>query len=145
MIMEAIRSSQTEKSAVEAISNILTPENLTLLGVQENQKSAVVGGYTRPWYRYFLTYDPANYFKDKKLPILALNGELDEQVTANENLAGLRRILQNHDDATVTLLPNLNHMFQKAKTGRMNEYRQIEQTFSPDVLELITQWIKARV
>lgn len=143
-IMEQVRDSQSEDSAIKAVSDILSEQNLALIDAAPEQKSALVESYTKLWYRYFMTYNPAEHFNNKDLPILALNGELDVQVTAQENLAGLTNILQDHKDATITLLPGLNHMFQQATTGSMDEYRQIEQTFSPDALSLISNWLNQR-
>ena len=143
-IMQSVITSQNEDEAKKSVSKILSPENLNILDLPESQKSVMVNRYTRPWYRYFMTYDPAEHFTAPNLPILALYGELDVQVTAKENLAGLSDILKDHTDATVKLLPKLNHLFQQAKTGSISEYRQIEQTFSPEVLMLISSWINAR-
>jgi hypothetical protein len=38
-------------------------------------------------------------------------------------------------------LPGLNHLFQHAKTGAFSEYAQIEETFAPEALEKIADWI----
>ena len=38
-------------------------------------------------------------------------------------------------------IANVNHLFQTAKTGKVSEYAEIEETFSPDVLTLISDWI----
>ncbi|MCX6261381.1 MAG: hypothetical protein NTY95_11220 [Bacteroidia bacterium] len=38
-------------------------------------------------------------------------------------------------------LPGLNHLFQTAETGSEYEYIRIEETFSPQALQLITDWI----
>lgn len=38
-------------------------------------------------------------------------------------------------------LPGLNHLFQHCETGAVAEYAQIEETISPEVLEIITAWI----
>ena len=46
------------------------------------------------------------------------------------------------DSYKIVELENLNHLFQECETGALNEYSQIEQTISPTVLELITDWIK---
>ncbi len=143
-IMEKIRESKTAEDATKFVSEILSPANLAALGVQKSQKADILASYTKPWFRVFMTYDPADHFSDKTLPILALNGELDVQVTPKENLAGLREILKDHEDASVKLLPGLNHMFQQAQTGSISEYRQIEQTISPEVLSQVATWIKAR-
>ncbi|KXI30977.1 alpha/beta hydrolase [Paraglaciecola hydrolytica] len=143
-IMQSVITSHTEDAAKKSVSEILSPENLNILDLPESQKSAMVNSYTSPWYRYFMSYDPAEHFTAQNLPILALYGELDVQVTAKENYTGLSDILKDHTDATIKLLPKLNHLFQQAKTGSMSEYRQIEQTFSPEVLKLISAWINAR-
>lgn len=36
----------------------------------------------------------------------------------------------------------LNHMFQHCRTGEMSEYKEIEETFSPDVLAEMTAWLR---
>ncbi len=38
-------------------------------------------------------------------------------------------------------MPSLNHLFQHSTTGLPNEYRQIEETISPNVLQDIANWI----
>ena len=44
---------------------------------------------------------------------------------------------------TTVEFPGLNHLFQTAKTGTLNEYSQIEETLSPRALEQISSWILA--
>lgn len=98
-----------------------------------------------PWMRYFLTYDPAQYLSKITIPVLALNGEKDQQVYAKENLTGFDKYLSqagNKNYKTIAF-PELNHFFQHATTGEVNEYASIEETISPEVLETITKWIKA--
>jgi uncharacterized protein len=50
--------------------------------------------YNLPWYRYFITFDLVPVLKRVRVPVLALNGELDLQVAWKE----------------------LNHLFQTSKT-----------------------------
>ena len=38
----------------------------------------------------------------------------------------------------------LNHLFQHCETGEVKEYGQIEETFSPEVLDALSAWIRAR-
>jgi len=37
----------------------------------------------------------------------------------------------------------LNHLFQHAKTGQVSEYVTIEETISPEVLNIMKNWIKS--
>jgi hypothetical protein len=45
---------------------------------------------------------------------------------------------------TIRVFPNLNHLFQHATTGLVNEYGRIEETIAPEVLEAIGEWIGQR-
>lgn len=81
-----------------------------------------------------------------KVPVLALNGELDAQVDADQNLPEIEKALREASNPDVTLrrLPGLNHLFQTAKTGALTEYAQIEETVAPIALDLVRDWIVAR-
>lgn len=48
-------------------------------------------------------------------------------------------------DYTVVKLSNLNHLFQTSATGSPSEYAQIEETFSPRALGVISDWILRHV
>ncbi len=37
----------------------------------------------------------------------------------------------------------LNHLFQHCVTGEVSEYRNIEETFSPEVISRMISWLKA--
>jgi uncharacterized protein len=78
-----------------------------------------------------------------KQPVLALNGSLDLQVSAAQNLPIIAQALEagQNSDYEIVKLSGLNHLFQPAKTGVPGEYSTIEQTISPDVLDLLTNWI----
>ncbi|GAB3008486.1 alpha/beta fold hydrolase [Niabella terrae] len=98
---------------------------------------------TSPWYQYFIRFNPQDYLSKLQLPVLALNGSLDLQVTADENLAGIRSSLERAGNKhfETRKLEGLNHLFQQAKTGTIAEYASLDQSFAPEVLELMRQWI----
>lgn len=96
-----------------------------------------------PWYRYFLSYNPRPTLEKVSIPVLALNGDNDVQVSAKENLALISAALKagRNKNFTVKSFPQLNHLFQTSQTGLPNEYGNIEETISPAVLEAIASWI----
>jgi len=143
-IAKAVAESSSVEDAAEQVRAILTPEAMKAMGVNESQVDMIVAQNSTPWTRYFLGYDPVNFLPQIDLPILALNGELDLQVPSQENLDGLRSMLKDHPDATIIELEGLNHMFQHAKTGAMGEYNDIEETFSLEAMEIISDWINKR-
>lgn len=96
-----------------------------------------------PWFQYFIKFNPDHYLSSVKIPVLALNGSLDMQVSAKENLSGIQKSLTKAGNRNfeVMELPGLNHLFQTAKTGSATEYGQIEETIAPQVLNKMRDWI----
>lgn len=109
----------------------------------EDQIVALSTQLSFPWFADFIRFDPTNSLSKTKCPVLAINGGNDFQVPAKENLSAIKRILKesNNDDVEVFEMEKLNHLFQESETGLMNEYMTIEQTFSPDVIDIIHEWI----
>lgn len=110
-----------------------------------NQLKMTFGSSVYTWFRYFIVTDPARFWKKVECPVLALNGEKDLQVAARENLPAIEKALKSSGNKYVKTvkLPELNHLFQHCKTGLPAEYSSIEETFSPDVLKIIADWILA--
>ena len=94
-----------------------------------------------PWFRAFLSLDPRTFLARVKVPVLAINGELDRQVPASANLPEMKKALAHDHDVTVRALPGLNHLFQTAKTGAPSEYVNIDETMAPSMLALVGDWI----
>jgi len=124
---------------------------LTSLGAPEKNINAFIDNQVKtsikPWSRYFLQYNPADEFKKLQIPVLSLNGSKDTQVDAKINQTGIKNALIKGDnkDYKIVELENLNHFFQECETGKMNEYRKIDQTFSPVALKEISNWVLKRV
>ncbi len=110
---------------------------------EADPEGAGIKAITTPWMRYFLTYDPRPTLARVRCPVLAINGELDLQVPCRENLDAIEKAIRSGGNPRVTTrsLPGLNHLFQPTKTGAPSEYASIEQTFAPDALTLIGDWI----
>lgn len=96
--------------------------------------------------RYNFINDPAIYLKKVKIPVLALNGEMDFIVSVEQNLNRIEKVLAEagHKDFTIVKLPKLNHAFQTCRTGAMMECAEIEETAAPAVLNLMSDWILQR-
>lgn len=97
----------------------------------------------KSWFKYFLSFNPDDYLSKIKIPVLAINGSLDFQVPAKDNLEAIKKSLtkaKNKDFETYEF-EGMNHLFQEAKTGAFSEYSEIEQTISPTVLDKMSSWI----
>jgi pimeloyl-ACP methyl ester carboxylesterase len=98
-------------------------------------------GLLTPWMRSFLRTDPKPSLRRLRMPLLALQGEKDLQVPANDNLPVLRQALEGNREATVVVLSGLNHLLQQAPTGRDVEYLLLEQTMAPQALTTLSDWL----
>lgn len=95
-----------------------------------------------PWLNFFIDYDPSADISKTLCPVLAINGSRDIQVISSLNLAGIKAHLKPNPKNIIKEYPSLNHLFQHCKTGNVSEYRMIEETVSPEVLEDIVRFIK---
>lgn len=109
----------------------------------DNQLTTIVNQLTSPWFIGLLKYDPSPVLSKVKCPVLAFNGGKDLQVPALENLAGIRTALTKGGNRNVTVkeFPTLNHLFQECKTCSVSEYADLEESFSPIVLDEMTKWL----
>ena len=77
-----------------------------------------------------------------KCPVMALNGTKDIQVECETNLEALRNGLTASQNGVIESVEGVNHLFQHCTTGNTSEYRDIEETFAPEILEKMMLWIR---
>jgi len=118
-----------------------------LLSWTPEQLDGMIRTFSNPWWRFCLSYQPTKTLRKVQCPVLALNGSKDTQVQADPNLDAISKALREGKCKSYTIkkIDGLNHLFQKCKTGDGLEYRSIEETINPEVLEVIAQWIEGIV
>ena len=101
---------------------------------------------TAPWMRDFLRYDPVPMLSRVQCPVLAVQGNEDVQVPAAANLPIVEKALTLHGNKAVTVkeFSGLNHMLQHCQTCLPDEYGEIRETISPEVLQFVGEWIMKR-
>ncbi len=107
----------------------------------ENQRKQLLNQIGSPEIMSLIRSENFAYLESLSVPVLALNGSLDVQVAAKENLAAIEKALPAHPKHHFETLKGLNHLFQEAETGLPNEYFTITQTLSPRLLVIIQEWI----
>ena len=142
--LDYLAQTSSEGTSTEALHNTL--DSIISINLAEDifpqvSREEMIKSTNNNWIIYFLNLDPSEYLKKVHCPILALNGTKDIQVEANSNLERIESSVKNKELLTVKKYLNLNHLFQKAETGAINEYAQIQETFSEDVLKDILTWI----
>lgn len=156
-IREAIKIASSDKKINDVKSELAThyiktiaPILKPMVGSDDKVKEIIgklVESRTTPHSRYFYNYNPQDELEKLKIPVLSLSGSKDIQVNAKVNQSGIKKALTKgkNKDFKVIELPNLNHFFQECETGKMDEYSQIDQTFSPIALQEVSKWIKSHI
>jgi pimeloyl-ACP methyl ester carboxylesterase len=119
------------------------PSDQELDSIVEQQLPRLKSYYVR----FFMQFDPRVELRRVRVPVLAINGSLDQVALATENLSEIHKILREagNRDTTVIELYGVNHLMQTATTGEPQEMMKLEETLSPKALEIMTAWLRTRV
>jgi pimeloyl-ACP methyl ester carboxylesterase len=97
-----------------------------------------------PWFKSYLTFDPARVMSDVRQPMLIVHGLLDTQVQPS-NADALEKLAATRKRGTVDVvrLPGVNHLLVPAVTGEFDEYASLkDKNVSEAVSTAITDWLK---
>ena len=94
-----------------------------------------------PWRRYWWAYDFTKSLRVLTCPTLAVFAGRDLQTPPHHHAPKVREALADNPDAHLIELPDLNHFLQRARTGAVSEYGDIEETLAPEVLETVCDWV----
>lgn len=150
-IIDAVVNYDDPEESAEVISDFINSEldylpneQIEAMGGREAKIKENLSIYNNKWMRAFLRFNPTDYLVHVECPVLALNGTLDLQVPYRENLEAIESALEAGGNKNHKIMPleGLNHLFQHAKKGIPDEYGKITETFAPEVLEMIGDWIK---
>lgn len=151
--MEIIRVSENDSITKEHVKRDLLTFNERVsalensdrekLGISSPLKLSDYSGLLMPFMRYDLFHNPSETLKKVKCPVFALNGDKDIQVLPHnlERIAEALNKLGNREVKT-KLYRNCNHLLQNCKTGEIDEYGNIEETISEEVVFDIIEWIR---
>lgn len=91
-------------------------------------------------------YDPAPVLRRLEVPVLALFGELDDNILAVKNERAWEAALKagRHPDYTMRILPEANHYLWDASPGTSAEMASL-QRFAPEYFAMVREWLGKRV
>jgi pimeloyl-ACP methyl ester carboxylesterase len=114
----------------------------TLAARTASQDSASLTLWSSRWFQSLYHHDPREVLSALRIPALAIYGSLDLQVPPGINIAAIASLgRESRSRITVELLPGVNHMLQRARTGLPSEYVTIEETIAPAALDAIREWL----
>ena len=152
----AFESAGLPESEVEAFARLLSDtftairtraplpsaDNYDITDALRKNYAAALPSFRTPYMEFFLGLDLSASLSGITCPVMALNGTKDTQVQCDRNIAVLKAGLPSNSRSVIRAEDGLNHLFQHCVTGEVSEYKNIEETFSPEVLSEMIAWIK---
>ena len=142
--LEYVISQPTAPEVNDQLIAEIYPErdrNIVTRQLSQMLRTLIEQATSNNWMHYFLALDPASYMEKIEIPAFIIYGSKDRQVPVSLNLEPAKR---HAPGAIVKVYPDLNHLMQHADTGRINEYFTIEETFSPEVMADIADFIRSQ-
>ena len=87
-------------------------------------------------------YDPVDTVKTLNTPILVLQGERDYQVLESKDFKGWKDALDNKENASFKVFPELNHLFIAGEGKSSPQEYMVEGHVEKEVIDSIAEWIK---
>ncbi|HBZ25470.1 MAG TPA: alpha/beta hydrolase [Rikenellaceae bacterium] len=150
--MEIFKNSVNDSIAKEEIKRNLASFDSRVSALTQSEREKIglssplkISDYAKlliPFMRYDLFHNPSETLKNVKCPVFALIGDKDIQVLPY-NLGLIEQALISGGNTRVStkLYKNRNHLLQSCITGEIEEYGDIEETISEEVINDIINWI----
>ncbi len=95
------------------------------------------------WFKSMIEFETAEKISKITVPMLAVFGDKDMQVTAEQNRAKAGELkAANNLELEIVVIEEANHLFQKANTGMPSEYGMLERKFASGFIDAITNWLE---
>ncbi len=135
--LEVFEESVKKKLESEQVGD---PSEIQKMAKDITEEHRVV--YSLPSLASFLYYDPIEDLEKLKVPVLALFGGNDQQVTIEQNKDRMEgALIEAGVDYQAKTFEFANHLFQKSQTGLRNEYIKLEKRFVEGFEAEISKWI----
>jgi uncharacterized protein len=111
--------------------------------------STFPGAQNDPYWQFIRRlyfYDPGPTLRQLRTPVLALFGELDDNILAGKNKNAWEEALKagNHPDYILRIVPRADHLQLEAKTGTNAEMASL-QRFVPAYFATVQDWLAKRI
>ncbi len=100
-----------------------------------------------PWLQEFIRYDPIPTARVVRVPVLVLQGETDQQVTAEQaDTLAAAFSSGGNADVTVRVLPATNHLFQRDPSGVPAGYAKLpDRRPTKEALGVLADWLALKL
>ena len=139
---------EAARSAVAAViaEHLRTwPGSLPSDGDPSETSWVMAGVVVSPPFRSLLRQQPGAILRQVPCPVLAVFGEKDTQVSPVLNCPPIQEAIAAAPGSRAVVLPGLNHLFQEARTGLIDEYESIDHVMHDRAVDLVADWLHGLV
>ena len=97
------------------------------------------------WFRNFIQSNPSTDAAQLKIPMLILQGKLDQQIPYEKSKESADQLKMIGRNIEFIGFEGHNHLLQHCKTGNTNEYLSNEETVSEEVINSAVNWLKKQI
>ncbi|MBN2614919.1 MAG: alpha/beta fold hydrolase [Bacteroidales bacterium] len=117
-------------------------KELRMLGLMPPLKTSIINSFMTPAMKKDLFFQPNTFLEKMTCPTLILHGSKDVQVPVY-HLYKTQQLIRSNGNSRVKAMEfkDKNHLFQSCETCTVSEYKEIEETMSPEVLDYIITWV----
>ncbi len=143
IVMTETDSAKVTNKLMLMLDTVLGAQKAMIPNLEEFKRNQIAG-INSDWMRFFLKYEPSTDWKKVKCPVLILNGERDLQVNAEVNTRAIESALKSGGNSSfkTIIFQGMNHLFQTCEKCTVQEYDQLEESFSPQVLDEMRKFIR---
>jgi len=136
----------TMREYAHELIETIEPATLASAGMSKSVINQMIQQLDMPNSRFVLQYDPRPALQRSKTPTLAVLGDRDPLMPAEQHAPLFAAAFADSpgNDQTVVVLPGLNHLLQNAETGSPAEFGRLTETMSPEAMRLLSDWILVR-
>lgn len=139
---DTLRAEKNDDQAKIQLSNLLKERQPNR---SEKEVREQFGSMISPYFRFHLSHNQPATMAQVRCPILVVNGDKDLLVLDKFNTAPMREALKGHPDATMKVLPGLDHMLLPVIPGTPEGQVRTEKDMSPAALDLISGWLRRHI
>ena len=109
----------------------------------QNQINQQLGSAKSRGFRSLIELNPAEQIKTlDDVPMLAIFGEKDVQVLPEPNAMAAEQTKRENERVEIAIIPEANHLFQKANSGMPGEYGTLKKEFAAGFYEEILRFLE---
>lgn len=152
-IYEVVRTGSSWEPVEESLRerlqeqiNQLPEAQITALGDMDgfiqSQIQRQLSAAKSDWFKSLIEIQPLDVYKELEPPVLAIFGEKDMQVFPEGNLEEVINLRSEPGvEVNYIVIPEANHLFQRANTGLPSEYGMLERSFADGFIDAIAEWL----